>query len=72
MAAAGATVARAIAFGSAGARVVQVATARDRAAPVLSADQRAAADTLAGNVASGGFAPTLLDGVKRFWDRVTS
>ena len=35
----------------------------DFAAPALSADQRAAADTLAGNVAAGGFAPTLLDGV---------
>ncbi len=35
----------------------------DFAAPTLSADQRAAADTLAGNVTGGGFAPTLLDGV---------
>lgn len=37
MAAAGATVAKAIAFGSAGARVVRVATARDQAAPALNA-----------------------------------
>ena len=37
MAAAGATVAKAIAFGAAGARVVRVATARDPAAPALNA-----------------------------------
>jgi hypothetical protein len=37
VAAAGATVAKAIAFGASGARVVRVATARDRAAPALDA-----------------------------------
>lgn len=37
MAAAGATVAKAIAFGATGARVVHVATARERAAPALNA-----------------------------------
>ncbi|MBA4329909.1 MAG: DUF4260 domain-containing protein [Polaromonas sp.] len=37
MAAAGASVAKAIAFGASGARVVRVATARDQAAPALSA-----------------------------------